>query len=316
MCTNDVIIPPHPPHPTTQCYFQSRMQKMTTVASLSDARHQKQGCALCFWGHCWSRRVSWVSCPPGWRQTLPAGCSQRHSSASKEQSGCVRLGSLVASGPRATPLPDIARDYLFMAQHLPRAPLPQDCREAKIVKHCKTSRQNHPCFETERNSRNPGAVTNSALLIHHKLTQLRIVLEKSHVGWLLQSTKLEQFHSVELHMILYWYILVTYSILFNHLISGFPNLARYCAHMNIWVFGSILHDTCRKILPENLRQPPAAACGSLGSVPDWERPLEQIAVANALDVGTNNANSGTGETDSIQIMSAASPRFSILKLRP
>ena len=40
---SDVIIPPHstPPHPPTQCYFHSRMQKMTTVASLPDARHQK-----------------------------------------------------------------------------------------------------------------------------------------------------------------------------------------------------------------------------------------------------------------------------------
>ena len=34
--------PPHPPHPPMQCYVDSMMQKMTTVASLSDARHLKQ----------------------------------------------------------------------------------------------------------------------------------------------------------------------------------------------------------------------------------------------------------------------------------
>ena len=37
---NGVIIPPHPT--PTQCYVDSMMQKMTTVASLSDARRQKQ----------------------------------------------------------------------------------------------------------------------------------------------------------------------------------------------------------------------------------------------------------------------------------
>ena len=41
MCgsANHVLIPPHPP---TQCHVHSRMQKMTTVASLSDAWHLKQ----------------------------------------------------------------------------------------------------------------------------------------------------------------------------------------------------------------------------------------------------------------------------------
>ena len=107
----------------------------------------------------------------------------------------------------------------------------------------------------KRNTKNPGSVTNSALLIRHMLTQLGIVLEKSHVGWLLQSTKLEQFHSIELHMIQYWYILVTYTVLFNYLISVFPNLVWYCAHMNISVFGAILHDTCRKIPGKHLQQP-------------------------------------------------------------
>ena len=43
-CVNAVIIPPHPTPPSPppmQCYVDSMMQKMTTVVSLSDARHQK-----------------------------------------------------------------------------------------------------------------------------------------------------------------------------------------------------------------------------------------------------------------------------------
>ena len=60
-CANDVVTPPHPhPHPPTQCYVDSMLQKMTTVASLPDARHLKQAYAnayvsyaICMGAYAW-----------------------------------------------------------------------------------------------------------------------------------------------------------------------------------------------------------------------------------------------------------------------
>ena len=53
--------PPHPhPHPPTQCYVDSMIQRMTTVASLPDARHLKQAYAnayvsyaICMGAYAW-----------------------------------------------------------------------------------------------------------------------------------------------------------------------------------------------------------------------------------------------------------------------